>query len=273
MTQMLRWPVALVLLAAPALAIDVTAPGQTVPKGQVGVVQSDLACSSAGGVFLESGATLEMNGHVLDGCFVVGAGLSPVRIVVRGPGTIRNAGMVIREGSLRADDVVIEDSPSWGIIGSGDSQDGPSTLRLRNVTVTGSGFDGIRATKVVARVVTSSGNGVAPGFPGVGGWGIIGWGGVTGRNLVVRDNQGEGVFSTGKVKLQDSQVTGNLWGGVVGVGISSRALTLVRSTVTGNGALGEADLVSQRLPRLRDSTCGTSLDAQAQVPWGVCAND
>jgi hypothetical protein len=150
--------------------------------------------------------------------------------------------------------------------------DGPSTLRLRDVSVTGSGLDGIRATKVAARDVTSSGNGVGA-FPGVIGWGIIGWSRVSGRSLVVRDNNAEGVFSTGKITLRDSQVTGNQWGGALGFGISRGALTVIRSTVTGNGALGGADLVSQRRPRVRDSICGTSLDAQAQVPWGVCAND
>ena len=269
MTTMLRWPLALVLLAVPALAIDITVPGQTVPKGNTGVLQADLVCSSSvAGVFLESGATLEMNGHVLDGCFVGGAGLSPVRIRVLGPGVIRNAGIAIRSGTLRVRDVDIQDSPSVGILGSGDSQDGPSSVSLLDVTVTGSRLDGIRATKVNARDVTSSGNGV-----GDLGWGIIGWGGVKGRNLIVSDNSAEGVFSNVRVTLRDAQVTGNALGGVIGFGISRSALTIVRSTVTGNDAQGGADLLSQRKPRVRDSTCGSSLDAQALVPWGVCAND
>ena len=269
MTKMLRWPVVLMLLAAPALAIDITAPGQTVPRGQVGVLQADLSCApSALGVFLDDGATLEMNGHALDGCFVGGAGLSRVDIAVHGPGLIRHAGIAIRQGTLRARDVAIQDSPSFGIIGSGSSEDGPSTLRLQHVTVTVSGLDGIVATKVVARDVTSSGNGVAAL-----GWGVIGWGGVKGRNLIVSGNNAEGVFSNVRVTLRDAQVTGNARGGVISVGISRSALTIMRSTVTGNDAQDGADLASQRKPRVRDSTCGSSLDVQAQVPWGVCAND
>jgi hypothetical protein len=87
MAKVLRWFIVLVLLAVPALAIDITAPGQTVPKGQVGNLVADLFCSpSAAGVFLDSGAALEMNDHVLDGCFIVQAGLAPVTISVRGPG-------------------------------------------------------------------------------------------------------------------------------------------------------------------------------------------
>ena len=56
-------------------------------------------------------------------------------------------------------------------------------------------------------------------------------------------------------------------------GISRGARTVIRSTVTGNDTQGGVDLASQRPPRVRDSTCGSSLDSQAMVPWGVCAND
>ena len=64
---------------------------------------------------------------------------------------IRHAGIQIRHGSLSVRDVDIEDSPTFGIIGSPDANDGPSKLRLRDVTVTRSGLDGIRGTQVNAR--------------------------------------------------------------------------------------------------------------------------
>ena len=77
MSKLLRWPVALVLLATTALAIDITTPGQTVPRGRWESCRpTSAARSSAIGVFLDNGATLAMNGHVLDGCFVAEAGLS-----------------------------------------------------------------------------------------------------------------------------------------------------------------------------------------------------
>jgi hypothetical protein len=137
------------------------------------------------------------------------------------------------------------------------------------VSVTGSGLDGIRATKVIARDVTSSGNGVA----GLG-WGIFGGGGVKGKNLVVSGNSGEGIDAwAGSIKLRDSQVTGNALGGVYGLGIHRGALTIVRSTVTGNDLQGGFDLASQREPRVRASTCGSSLNAQTMMPRGVCGND
>ena len=271
MSKLLVWPVALLLLATTALAIDITTTGQTVPRGQTGTLQADLSCTpSAIGVFLDDGATLEMNGHVLDGCYVSQAGLSGVRIRVRGSGLIRHAGIQIRSGTLIVRDVDIQDAPYWGILGSPDAQDGYSTLRLRNVTVTGSGRDGIRGTKVMARDVTSSGNGL-----GALGDGIVGAAGVKGRDLVVSNNSGEGISAwAGNVRLRDSQVTDNALGGVLGLGISRGALKVIRSTVTGNDLQpGYADLVSQQPPKVRDSTCGSSLDAQEMVPWGVCAND
>ena len=139
MSKLLRWPVALLLLATTALAIDITTPGQTVPRGDtVGTLQADLSCTpSAIGVFLDNGATLAMNGHVLDGCYVA-------RPAVRGPdeGAWLRADPPCRDpdpdqGTLIVRDVDIQDAQYFGIIGSPDANDGPSNLRLRDVTVTG----------------------------------------------------------------------------------------------------------------------------------------
>jgi hypothetical protein len=91
--------------------------------------------------------------------------------------------------------------------------------------------------------------------------------------VIVSDNSAEGVFSIVRVTLRDARVTGNALGGVVSFGTSRSALTIIRSTVTGNDAQGVADLLSQIKPRVRSSTRGSSLDGQAQVPWGVCSND
>jgi hypothetical protein len=134
-------------------------------------------------------------------------------------------------------------------------------VRLTRVTVTGSGYDGIRATKVIAIDVTSSGNGVtAPGH------GIIGFGGVSGRNLTVTANTSEGIAaSAGRISLKSCQVTGNAEG-VIGFSVA-----IVGCTVTGNG--GGADLVSARRPRARNSTCGTSVDSGTLGTWGGCTND
>ena len=58
------------------------------PPGQTGTLQADLSCTpSAIGVFLDNGATLAMNGHVLDGCSVAPAVSVAGADRVLGPGS------------------------------------------------------------------------------------------------------------------------------------------------------------------------------------------
>lgn len=256
--------VAASLLATRVLAVDVITPGQTVPEGQVGVLPADLVCAPPNAVYLANGATLDLNGHVLDGCSVVATGFTTDtrRIGVRGPGEIRNAGVRLGAGSVRVSDVDIYDAPDDAIRGFNGS-----TVRVANVTITGSGGFGINATRVAARNVTSNGNGVNEL-----GIGIFGGGGVIGRDLTVTDNNGEGVFAfDGRTTLRDSEVTGNAYSGVFGFRVS-----MIRSTVTGNNTSGSPntfDLVSSYPPRVTDSTCGTSQNSNGQGTWGVCSGD
>lgn len=260
------------ILATPAWALDVTTVGQTVPKGKTGVLQADLTCpANTVGVFLDDHATLDLNGHALDGCTVDAAGPSHTelrRIAVRGPGVIRNAsyGITLRTGTVRVTDVDIENSTYYGIIGSGDSGDGPSTARLKRVSVSGSGFAGIQATKVIATDVTATGNGTVLGLPA-----IVGWGGVVGRRLTVNGNASGVYAADGRTNIVDSQITGNASIGVIGFKVS-----VARSTVTGNTTVGpptEADLISSYPPKVKATTCGTSLKADGTASWGVCAGD
>ena len=82
-----------------ALGIDVTACNTTVPKGETGVVQTDLDCTNtaAPAVRLLRGAVLELNGHTVAGGpgfpTIVGtkdalSDFEPGRFTIRGPGTI-----------------------------------------------------------------------------------------------------------------------------------------------------------------------------------------
>jgi len=112
MKPALLWTMLLVpFIAYPARAIDITACGQVVPDGQIGVLQTDLDCggtyntcfadaalacaadpactdTGCGGVMLRNGATLEMNGHTVANGIV----LCPYRVSRRcsvvGPGII-----------------------------------------------------------------------------------------------------------------------------------------------------------------------------------------
>jgi hypothetical protein len=255
--------IAVFLLGTHALAVDVTTPGQTVAPGQVGVLPADLVCAPPGAIYLDNNARLELNGHVLDGCTVTATGLESDtrKITVRGPGEIRNAGVRINNGALRISDVDIVDAPGDGIRGGDESK-----VRADNVSITGSRDSGIWADKVDARDVTSSDNGVGGGL----GIGIRGHGGVSARNVVVSGNL-EGISSSaGKTTVRYSEVTGNDASGVVGF-----KLSIVGSTVTGNNTLAyefAADVVSTYAPKVRTTTCGTSMNASGQ-PWGVCAGD
>src|SRR6185295_58387 len=116
------------LLAAPARAFDITACGQLVPEGDVGVLQNDLDCggdeaaghcldpaavacaedpactdTGCGGILLRSYATLQMNGHTvangtvhcpLKGCSIVGPGVvvGGYGVAATGTGTVTVSG-------------------------------------------------------------------------------------------------------------------------------------------------------------------------------------
>lgn len=263
---------ATLILATRVEALDISAPGATVIGGDLGVLVADLVCPTPSvGVYLDDGATLDMNGHTMDGCSIgaaSGSATVPQRITVRGPGEIRNAGagVSIRAGVIRISDVVIRDC-TFGLSGSGDFDDGPSLIRASNVTVTGSDFMGIVATKVKVRTVTSSNNGRTGVFPG---GGIVGWASLSARDVIANDNGGGGLFSNGKLKARDSVVMGN-----VDIGVYGFRVALSGSTVTGNatGAQPGADVVSSYPPVVKMTTCGTSLNANGLSTWGVCTDD
>lgn len=252
------------LLASSAQAIDITSPGQTVPKNGEGVLQADLVCPPPAGdeaipvgVALEDGARLDLNGHTLDGCSIQGTGFAtePLKIGVRGPGEVHNAGIDIGAGTLRVRDVVIVDPPNWGILGLNGLNGGPSTLKLKDVTITGATGVGVEATRVIAKDLSVSGSGSH---------GIVGWESVNATRAVVTGST-EGIFSAESIRLRDSEVTGNTSFGV----IANLTISIARSNVTGNGT----DLASQIVPRVKASTCDTSLNMQTMLPWGVCAGD
>lgn len=253
------------LFTSPALALDVTAVGQTVPQHKTGVLQTDLTCAPpAVGVYLDNGATLDLNGHVLDGCAVAGSTGSPTqpqRMTVLGPGEIRNAGIYLLAGTLRVAGLTVSDAPQDGIHGGSDMQT-RSTVRLKDVVVTGSGNFAIHATRVVAKGVTATGSGSVA---------IVGWNGVSARDATVSGNS-SGIFAAaGHVRVTDSQVTGNQ-----SIGVQGFRVSVLRSTVTGNTTVGpptEADLISSYAPIVKSTTCGTSLKADATASWGVCAGD
>jgi hypothetical protein len=252
------------LFVGTAMAMDITSPGVTVPKGQDGVLQADLSCSpTTPGILLENGAKLDMNGHTLDGCGISRGGVSPARIKVYGPGTIKNAGVELRGGKLIISDVTIQDAPYWSIYGDRDVFNPPSFVKAKRVTITGNAANShIRATKVSAQDVSVDG-GASVGIEA---------GSFSGRRVQVTNNGANGIESPGgALRASDLTVTGNACGGVAGLKV-----TVKNGTITGNlsGAPDCADVYSGYPPRLVRVTCDKSSDLNLpSTPWGVCALD
>jgi len=85
----------MIVLPFRAIAFGVTTCGQTVPPGEVGVLQTDLAgCDD--GVFLANRAVLEMAGHAISASHL-GVQCIDERCAVHGPGDI--SGAVVASGA------------------------------------------------------------------------------------------------------------------------------------------------------------------------------
>lgn len=140
-------------------------------------------------------------------------------------------------------------------------------------TITGGsiGIDGGFAPRVSNVTITDAGTA-----------GIIG-GNVVVRGSVIQDNgwravhySGRGIYAA-SVLLTSSDVSNNAEQGIWSNGgrVRIRRSTLVGNGMSPNCAVAPnqcADLVSSELPRLRDSTCGTSKHPD-QTTLGVCADD
>lgn len=256
--------------AYPALAVDVTACGQVVARGEIGDVVADLTCTG-GGIVLENGALLRLNGHVITGPGPASSCLFPncggvwcqaARCSVVGPGEITGFPMGIwshnpvvlgRLGRVGATGVVLRGNH----VG----------LRARVATLTGVvarenlGL-GLSADSLKLQNVEASANGTDLNSPGVG---ILGMR-LKGVDVRVEDNLGlTGGVLVSSVNLRQATVTGNAGDGVHTAG----RLTLRDSIVTGNAA---ADVSSPRRPRIVNTTCGSSSDQQSG-DWDVCTND
>jgi hypothetical protein len=126
------------------------------------------------------------------------------------------------------------------------------------------------------------------------------------RNVVIRDNVGDGVRGGCKIAAQDTTIENNGGVGTTSYGPSrlvrttitgngsagivtgkfhdfyqiyfytKRQLSLIDSTVAGNGGGdGSEDILSGRKPKLKNTTCGTSANPTepGNPTWSVCAGD
>lgn len=300
---------AVLLVAVPARAVDVTSCQTAVPDYEVGELVQDLDCTTEtrpvigpgdevwgpSGVILGNGSTLRLNGYTLRGpstesspglYWGQGVACWGRRCTIVGPGTIQDAAVGIAASGARAD-----------IDGS-----------LGVVMVQGCRYDGIRAQRDYAyRWGEIRGTGIRAEDNG--GFGMITNGlkatdvqahrnGLTGiralraqlTSVATSDNTGaglvvdalravgvtttsngtDGVWSDRRAKITAMVASGNGFGGVV-----ARKVTLIDSTVTGNN--NSYDVSSLLRPAFANTTCGRSCqrvgDNLCAGTWGVCAGD
>ncbi len=262
MRNILWGALAALAISGVASAMDITAPGVTVPSGQTGVLQADLICPpNTSGISLEDRSRLDLNGHVVE-CFITTHTTERRDVKIKGPGTIRNAGIGLGPGKVLISNLTIQDAPTWSIRGAWSAFEEPTTVIAKRVTCTGPAMSHISSSMIRAINVTvsgASGNGIEGGT-------------VSGSHIQANDNGYSGIFSSaGKMRLTHVTATGNGCGGVFGFEVALRV-----GQVTGN-AVGDptcADIYSGAQPMLTRVTCGISSDTNfPSNTWGLCALD
>jgi len=264
-------------------------------------------------VYLESRATLNMNGFTIDS-EASGVSCHPRRCTILGPGVIRAALWGLETINDRAtgtpllqiSNVLIEGSYDgiwaghWKVVATGVTVkncllDGILAKKLRgsDITADDNGEYGIyiNGGDLIADNVTANGNGVE---------GISFFHKVQGSNITANSNgrygiAGEKIIATG-VETKGNAMAGVSSGRTVrltglvsmnngGPGLESRAGTmLVDSTLSDNDTLGDGiDILSTRQPRLSNTSCSRSEGliceprswncSRTGESWGVCSLD
>lgn len=275
------------LFATTASALDITACGQTVPRGDIGVLKLDLVCTddvTPIAVNLEPNAGLDLNGYTISGG---GAGVGcfgPARsCTVRGPGVISGATMNGIAANNAVGRVVVEDVTIRDNQYSAVFVPGGRAISLKNVVIERNnlGFDGspeqranLGAVQWVRRLdvenVIAIDN-VALAFA---------TNNVYGENVTLLGNYGG--FRGRNIRLKNATITDNL-----GIGMRSTRgrVRLVDSTLEGNDMESTGvDMLTARKPSLANTSCGRSQLCRKSITspmgcnpefatWQVCAND
>ncbi len=286
-SRIVSWSaVFLFLLVRAAAAVDVSSCGTTVPKGQIGVLVSDLDCSGgpkycaddasiscssavgafdclsqcvAYGVHLERNAALQMNGHTISGgdygvlcrdfnCKVDGGG-----------GTIANqefsAVWLFGGGKLAVSNLTIHDQKRGALVIAYFAH----KMVLRNLTLYNNA--GI-FTNLDVDAVDVSLAGSPPGGCGF-------EGSLQGRRIKAT-NVTAGYVAADRLKAKNLTVNAPCFQGIRVQG----STTLIGSSITG---AQKVDVVTGKRPHLVNTTCGTSAqllpDGTTGGTWGVCTND
>jgi hypothetical protein len=216
-----------------AFGIDIHVCGREVPRRAVADLRGDLHCGPTGpGVFLDAGATLNLNGFT-----------------IAGPGGSGNGGVVCSSGRTGC----TINGPGY-VRGFGPGLSGTGRVRVRDVTLrfNGVGISTKGALLDLANVVANDNDtGVL----------VAGAGRLRADDLEVRNNRTAGVWVAGPSMVKLSRLTavgnGGLGGGVY-LGTRGRGQARIVDTILGNDGLGEGYdvLTILRGLKLIDTVCG-----------------
>ena len=269
----------ILLLPVPALALDITSCGQTVPPGEQGVLVTDLVCprlpeGNPPAVAVGDRGTLNLNGHSITApsntaVVSVAPDRGFVRMAVVGPGEIKGSGLAIESGGpITLTNLSIHDNEN-GVLNELDNRHGvvratnvsivntvedpvghgggvglqTNTVIADGLTVTGATFDGLFVRRIRGKNVIASDSGHGHPICGGLGFGIVS-DSVHLTNLTAQNNGSAGVIANKRLVLRDSTVTGN----------------------TGEFTC-DIDVFAERRPFLRNTICGKSNG------WNVCQHD
>ena len=253
-----------------ARAVDVSACGQVVPAGEVGILVTSLDCSGVpgtDGVVLLNRASLELRGNTIISPSA-GASVScqGARCAVSGPGFLlsvpfRGTGIAAAKSVTVSGNVEIAGHEVG--IAAGEGQVTASDTFLSD------NGDGIVARKVRGtNVFVRDSDRI----------GINAFKGIRGDHIEVRDNGTAGIYTarftfTELIATTNGMTSTFLGGGIV----ATRRGRLTDSLVSGNTLLGApADVVTGRSPILINTVCDASVmltDSGGSRTWGVCGLD
>ena len=241
------------------------------------MLRNTIGCDGSGGpnVSLSRGATLLLNNNTISGGYI-GVGTDPGgrRTKIIGPGNIIGASGdtfgagIAPSGKVFIKDVILHDNRR-GIVSIYDF-----AMKLEHVTIANNDAEGITSHFGLLGSVPGPGNAQITGrdliVTGNGGDGIVGYGKLALRGGTVSDNNGAGIRSHGRTfTLQGVEVSGNAEAGLVST--YAKPGRIKAATLTGNGSGG--DIAAPVPPKLVVSTCEHSVDTDSGGTLGICSGD
>lgn len=262
------------LAVTTSFAFDVTACGQTIEAGEIGVLPTDLDCPTdpgSTGLFMEPRAVFDLNGHTFNGG-AIGV-FCDGECAFKGPGVLSGAEIGIISETYRSrmklENLTLSGHKFQGVY----SNSRKGFVKMMDVVLDANLVDGDPGMSVVGGPRIKARNVIATNNGGL----VFGGGSMSGDNVILDNNA---LAIHGPVTLRNSSITNT-----AGIAIDSpRAIRLKNTTVADSGPGGDGvDLRSFLKPILSGSSCTHSQVCDKSGPgsqcvpqpdnWGVCTDD